>query len=123
VITGQVTLQLEALLTVRVRGASRTEVEINSTVDTGFSECLTLPPAIILALDLEQRGITQIRLSDGTYRRVDVYAGEIWWNGEWYAIPIQESQGDVLLGMELLHNHDLFIEVVAGGTVTVENME
>jgi len=122
VITGQVTAELEARLTIRVRSETRTEIAVESIVDTGFSGFLTLPVAIISALQMQRQGFTHIRLADGNHVGVNLYEGQVWWNDRWRPITIQESEGDPLLGMELLRNHDLFVKVIAGGEVTVEDM-
>jgi predicted aspartyl protease len=122
VVTGQVTAELEAKLTLRIRSETRTEITLSTIVDTGFSGFLTLPSAIIIGLQMQRQGFTHIRLGNGQHIGVNLYEGQVWWNDGWRPITIQESEGDPLLGMELLRNHDLFVKVIVGGEVTVEDM-
>jgi clan AA aspartic protease len=99
------------------------EVEIPVILDTGFSDYLTLPQSLIDELAFRRRDTTQIKLADGSFRRVEVFEGRVWWNYEWLTIPIQASEGDPLLGMALLHKHLLTVDVISQGDVTIETLE
>lgn len=120
---GQISADREAIVTVRLRGSDGAETEIEAVLDTGFSDFLTLPLLLIDALLLPRLNSAQIRLADGSFRRVDVYEGRIRWAGTWRAIPIQASENAPLLGMGLLFGSLLCLELAEGGSVTAETLE
>jgi predicted aspartyl protease len=122
-IYGHVTSDLEATVSIPIRGADRFEISIDAIGDTGFSDHLTLPSAMIAALNLTRRDAAQIRLADGSYPRVDVFHCDVFWNGTWQQILVQASENEPLVGMSLLRDQILSIEVVDGGSVTVEELQ
>ncbi len=61
-------------------------------------------------------------LADGNPIRVRVFDGVMHWNGQEISIPVQETDGDVLLGMSLLHGLRLYVDVMDGGNVTVNSI-
>ena len=54
-IAGVVNDALEATIRLTVRGPSRQEESVEAVMDTGFDGYLTLPPAVIAALELPWR--------------------------------------------------------------------
>lgn len=93
---------------------------IEAMIDTGFSGFLTLPPRIIASLGLSwvcrQSGI----LADGSVRPFDVYAATVVWDGQERTVETEAVDTEPLLGMGLIHGHDLRMRVVTGGIVTIE---
>lgn len=118
-ISGSVNADNEAIITLSVRGSSGQKRSIDFVVDTGFSGALTLPLALIVALDLVLRTSTLVRLANGVQERVNVYMAFIVWDGYILPVFVEEAATDPLLGMTLLRNHDLFMEGVIGGIVTI----
>ena len=51
-ITGSVNANYEAIIHLSVRGPGGQEREVDAVIDTGFNGFLTLPPALVTALDL-----------------------------------------------------------------------
>lgn len=121
--TGFVSAGNEAVITVRLRGYDGTELSVDAVLDTGFTGFLTLPPNLIQNLYWSYVVSTEIVLADGTPRDVDVYEGRIRWNDAWQTIRVQASDGCTLLGMGLLRDHFVGIEVITNGAVTVEPLE
>src|SRR5262245_8100963 len=89
-IRGTVNYRNEAMVPLSVRGPSETELDVDVVIDTGFSGFLSLPPAIISALNLPFRIQIAARLGDGTMRQVDTYDAEIEWDGVWIAVAVSE---------------------------------
>lgn len=56
-IIGQVTSTPEAMIRFPVRDASGQEQEVEAVIDTGFTEFLMLPPALIAALSLQYQNL------------------------------------------------------------------
>jgi predicted aspartyl protease len=54
-IRGAVNARREAVVPLRVRGPTGTELDVDAVVDTGYSASLTLPAAVVAALGLVAR--------------------------------------------------------------------
>jgi predicted aspartyl protease len=70
-ITGIVTDDREAVISLTVRGPNGDEQELETVIDTGFDGSLTAPPEVIAALGLPLRRRGRALLADGS-----VTAGE-----------------------------------------------
>jgi predicted aspartyl protease len=93
---------------------------IDSILDTGFNGSLTLPPDLIAELGLPWRTRGLVLLANGSQEPCDIYAATIVWDGKPRRILVEAADTDPLVGMALLHGHDLRMQVVAGGAVTIE---
>ena len=102
-----------------VAGPGGRQREIEAIVDTGFTGFLTLPGALVAALELpwlcRQPGI----LADGSVDFFDVYTAMVMWDGQSRTVEVDDAEAEPLLGMSLLDRHSLWIEVVTGGAVTI----
>ncbi len=111
----------EARVRLKIKGL-RTQVEIESSVDTGFTGDLTLPSVVISRLRLPWHGFDRNILADGSIRTVDVFEAEVEWNGRFRPILIDEGGPVPLLGMRLLEGHELRIHVRDGGKVAIKRV-
>lgn len=116
-ITGIVNVALEATLALPIQDANGQTRSVEVVLDTGFNGFLTLPPAQIAVLRAtwlyRGRGV----LADGSVHAFDVYAVTIIWDGQRRKVEVESVDATPLVGMALLHKHELRIEVVAGGGV------
>jgi clan AA aspartic protease len=119
-ITGIVTANHEATIPLVVHGAHGQQEAIDAVLDTGFTGSVTLPPMLITALGLSWRGRQRVMLGDGSLRFFDVYAATILWDGQERTVEIDATDTEPLLGMHLLAGHEVRMQVVDGGTVTIE---
>lgn len=110
----------EATIQLAVRGAHGQQETIEAVIDTGFRGSLTLPPMLITALGLPWLGRQRAMLGDGSVRFFDVYAATIVWDGQVRTVETDVTDTEPLLGMSLLAGHEVRIQVVDGGTVTIE---
>lgn len=117
---GEVTSDKEAVVRLPVFGPNGQRHEVSAILDTGYTEYLTLPPAAILALKLPYVYSLPMVLADGSSIRVRVFDAIVRWIGQDRSIPIQETDGDVLLGMSLLYGSRLLVDVLDGGEVAIE---
>ena len=72
----------EGLVRLKLKGFRGREQEVEAIVDTGYTECLTLPPAIIAALRLRWRSLDRATLADGSECLFDVYVAKVVWDGK-----------------------------------------
>src|SRR4029077_9964181 len=110
----------EGRILVKVKGLRRREQEIEAVIDTGYSASLTLPPALIQALDLRWQTVDRVRLADGTPCIFDVFKAKVVWDGKVRQILVDEADTDPLVGMSLLRGHELKMQVRSGGKVTIK---
>ena len=112
---GEVTPNKEAIVKLVVRGPGGQEQEIAAVLDTGYTEYLTLTPTAIAAIGLQYQYSLPMYLADGTSISVRAFGGIVLWLGAERSIPIQETDGDALLGFSLLYGSRLLIDVIDGG--------
>lgn len=120
-ITGAVKSE-EARIRLTVIGRNGREHEVEAVIDSGYSGSLTLPPALITALDLRWRGVEQATLADGSTCVFQVYVGKLLWDGKVRTILVDEADADPLIGMRLLRGHELRIQVRYRGKVTIKRL-
>lgn len=118
--TGVVNAHLEALVRLTVRGSGGQEQEIEGGIDTGFDGSLSLPPTLIDALGLPWRRRGRALLADGSESVFDIYEATIMWDGAPRRIAVDAADTDPLLGMALLYNYELTVQVVEGGRVMIQ---
>lgn len=118
-ITGRVTADRQAIITLTVRGPAGQEHEIEAIVDTGFDGWLSLPSAVIVQLGLTwlQRG--RALLADGRESVFDIYEATVIWDGQVRRIPVDEAETAPLVGMSLLDGYELTMQVRSSGNVII----
>ena len=119
-ILGVVNAHSEATIRLPVRDTAGHEHEIEAVLDTGFNGSLTLPPALIAALGLPWRTRSLVILANGTDDLCDIYAATVIWDGRARHILVEAADTGPLVGMALLYGHDVRMQVVAGGSVSIE---
>ena len=119
-IIGVVNTRHEATIRLPVYDAAGQEYAIEVVLDTGFNGSLTLPSSVIATVRLPWRTRGHIILANGTTDVCDIYAATVIWDGRPRRILVEEADTDPLIGMALLYGHDVRMEVIAGGRVSIE---
>jgi len=119
-IVGMVNAHREATIRLIVQDANGQGHDIEAVIDTGFTGFLTLPTALIAALGLTWRGYVSAMLGDGSLQQFEVYAATVIWDGQARVVEIDATDTDPLVGMGLLYGHEVRIQAIDGGTVTIE---
>ena len=119
-IEGAVNANLEAVVTLTLRGEAGREMEIEAVIDTGFNGFLTLPPPLVAELGLPIASIGLATLADGSEASFDVHDATVLWDGEPRYVESGAVGQEALVGMALLEGHNLNIEVERGGRVVVQ---
>jgi clan AA aspartic protease len=117
--SGVVNSNLEPLLTITVRAAGGVGYDVEALVDTGFNGFLTLQPDLITALGLSWVGTERAELADGSVQVLDVFVATVDWHGGTKQVDVQAADAQPLLGMSLMQDSELRIDVVAGGSVSI----
>jgi len=111
---------LDVTISLILHSSSGEEHGIEAIVDTGFTGHLTLPLELIEAMALPWLSRGHALLADGSLHVFDVYIGTLTWNGQVRTVEVDEADTDPLVGMELLRNHSLSVDVVEDGPVRIE---
>ena len=118
-IVGRVNSDREAIVSLVVRGSRGQTRQVEAVVDTGFTGLLTLPPEVIADLELPLRAQGRAVLGDGREITYDMFDASVIWDGRAYQIDVDEADTVPLVGMGLLENQELCIQVVLGGSVSI----
>lgn len=122
-IEGFVNANLEAVITIPLRGPTGQTREIDAVIDTGFNGYLTLPPTLVADLGLPVVGEAEAVLADGSESVFDVYGVTVIWDDQPRFVESGAVGFDPLVGMALLERSNLNVEVAADGRVVIEAME
>lgn len=118
-IRGTVTPEQQAVIRLGVLDGAGERAEIEAVLDTGFTDFLTLSPSLVAALDLPYAAKLLATVAGGAVMELDTYRATVLWDDAPRDILVAACEGSPLIGMSLLHGHDLFIEAVVGGAVTI----
>ena len=122
-VTGRVIARGEILQPVAelfVYGQSDTRAHVHAVVDTGFTQHLTLPEHAITALKLRFAFEETLTMANDEPIEFDVYHASVDWNGATRTIEIHRAEGDPLIGMAMLRDHDLHVRAVPNGPVSID---
>lgn len=119
-LTGRVTADKEAILTIEVLGAEGRIAQVEAGIDTGYNGFLTLPKAVIEDLKLAFLGPARAALGDGHEVRMDLFLASVQWNDELRDVLVLAAEGGPLIGMALLSGYRLVIDVEEDGVVFIE---
>jgi clan AA aspartic protease len=105
-----------------VEGPHGQKQKIEAIVDTGYNGSLTLPSDLVTVLGLPFRRRGRAILADGSENFFDIYEASVALNEELHPIPVDAADSEPLLGMSLLHGHELTIQVVENGSVNIKKL-
>ena len=110
----------EAVVALPLRGPEGRTLDIEAVVDTGYSGFLTLPPGLVAELELPFAYLGQAFLANDDEVTFDVHDATVLWDDQPRYIKADATGSTPLMGMAMLDNHDLKIEVERGGQVVIE---
>lgn len=112
----------QPVICLTVRGFRGREQEFQAVVDSGYTDWLTLPPALIAALKLRWRTLGRGILADGSVRSFDVYQAQVVWDGRARPVFVDEFDATPLVGMALLPGYEYRMQVRARGKITIKRL-
>ena len=119
-IYGVVNLRRELTLSLVVGNSNGRQEFISTVIDTGFDGFLSLPPEIIVRLELPWRTSNTVTLGDGSNTLFDFYTGTVIWDGQYRTIDIAELETEPLLGLAMLYRCRLQVDNVESGIIKIE---
>ena len=119
-IEGGVNAHREAVVRLPLLSSSGQTRDIEAVIDTGFNGFLTLPPTLVAELGLTRLGQKSMVLANGSRDVFDTYGVTVLWDGQSRFVDVDEADATPLLGMSMLDNHDLSIQVRDGGRVVIQ---
>ena len=122
-IEGFVNANLEAVVLISLRGPQGAEREVDAVIDTGYTGSLTLPPSMVATLELPYLFRSSARLADDTEVGFNVHRGTALWDSRPLDIEVHAVGSTPLVGMALLEDHDLSVQVREGGRVVIQAAE
>jgi clan AA aspartic protease len=99
-----------------------TDLTISFVLDTGFNNCLALPPSAVAALNLQFYSMMTIRLADGSQSLIQTYTAKVRWDDREELVMVLATGTKPLLGTLLMQGFRLTAEFVRSGTVSVEKI-
>ena len=117
---GTVNAAYEAVVGLPLRRPTGQARDVDAVVDTGFTRFLTLPRALIAELGSGFIGANRVLLADGSETTLEVYGVTVLWDGRPREVVAYASDTTPLMGMSLLHRHNLNIDVENGGRVLIQ---
>ena len=119
-IEGAVNDAYEAVVALSLQGPEGQAQDIEAVIDTGYSGFLTLPTALVTALGLPFAYIGRALLANDDEVTFDVHYVTVLWDGQPRHIRADATGSTPLVGMLLLDQHSLNIEVERGGRVVID---
>ena len=119
-IEGVVNAAREAVVTLHLQESEGRTRDIDAVVDTGYSGFLTLPTALVAELELPFAYMGQAILANDARVDFDVHYVTVLWDGQPRDIEADATGSTPLVGMPLLNDHDLTIQVREGGRVLIQ---
>ena len=120
---GNVINGLEAVASIEVLAPDLGHVKVLAIIDTGCTCDLTLPTSAIRDLGLPLLRLERATLADDSTITVEIYQGSVVWLGQIRNIEVVQTEGTPLLGMHLMQNCRLTIDIVPDGEFEIISLE
>lgn len=121
-IAGVINERAQAMIQLTVQGAFNRSQPIEFVLDTGFNSFVCLPHRVVEALQLPFDTEVVATLAAGRSVSLFTYDASVMWGGAEREVTVLEAEGDALLGMAMLANHRISMEVRDGGLVSIESL-
>ncbi len=121
-ITGKVSADLDPIITISICDSNGKIYQQEAIVDTGFNGWLLLPQDLITRLNLKWKRRGRAILGDGSKCIFNVYEAVLVWDGVQMTIPVDEADSEALVGMSLMKNYQLMVQVFEGGIVELHKV-
>jgi clan AA aspartic protease len=119
-IEGRVNNNYEAVVPLEVRApGSDASMKLSAVVDTGYSNALVLPLALVERLGLQQGELSFGILADGRIVEVPSFEIQVLWHGKWRRIIANGAGLQPLIGTRMIAACRFTMDLTPGGLVTI----
>ena len=119
-IEGVVNDAREAVIALLLQGPAGQAREVDAVVDTGYSGHLALPPVLVAEMEFPFAGTGWAFLANAEEVNFAVHNVTVLWDGQPRYIEASALGDTPLVGMALLLDHNLSIDVESGGSVVIQ---
>ena len=120
-IEGRINSQYEPIITIRVSGPNGTPIEVDAVIDTGFNGFLCLPLEVVESARMPYLYSTTARMADDQDRTMRLHQAEVDWDGSSKTVEAHASGATALVGMQLMTDHQLEMDIRIGGAVRIHS--
>ena len=117
--SGIVTASLDPVIEIEVSNGIGLRERIEAVVDSGFNDFVSLPKSVAEDLSLISTDPILVELADGNVVETPTFIGRVLWDGAEQIIRVQQGEGRPLVGMVLLLEHRITIDVHYNGAVRI----
>ena len=117
---GEITPDRQAVVGVVLKTIGGDDVFVDAVVDTGFTESLLVPREIIEECGFEYAEDIDFLMGNGVSDLLPAFRGTMVWHGGEIDLFVVASEAGPLLGMRLLEGSRLSMDVLDGGSVTIQ---
>ena len=110
----------EPIVPLRILDLEGQHRDIEAVVDTGFTGFLALPVDLVVELRLPFLQTNEAALANGDELSFNVHHATVLWDGQLRNIEAYAMGNTPLVGMLLLDNHNLNIDIERGGRVLIQ---
>ena len=118
--TGRVNWQLEATVSVEIQDVEGYFHSFMCTLDTGFDGEIALPSRAIERLGLIPADVLTVTLANNAHALMPRYSARVNWHEQLIEAEVLQTNGQSAIGMAILENSTLTVQVWDGGDVLVE---
>ena len=120
--TGIIDENLRAVVRIELRNGLQS-VTVDAVIDTGFDGAIALGTSLMARLGLVKTVKETRQLADGSIVEVGICLARVVWQGAERIVKFEEgADSEVLLGMALLADNRVTLEVRYNHAVTIEEL-
>lgn len=110
------------MITLTVNGPHGATEEVEAAVDTGFNGFLCLPETVVQRLHLPYLNSTTASMADDRRRILRIHEAQIHRDGKARTVEAHDSGATALVGMQLMTDHRLEMDIRIGGAIQIHSL-
>ena len=122
-VRGEVNRRGDILIDAPVMDRSGRLRMIRFTLDTGFTDDLSLPSAMIRSLGLPRISAKRYEIATGESVEMNVFSASVLWHGELRSVQIVQTEGIPHIGTNLILGSAITMQMWEGGEVIIEERQ
>ncbi|MDE2779215.1 MAG: clan AA aspartic protease [Chloroflexota bacterium] len=120
-IEGRINHRYEPVVNITIVSPTGQTRELEAVVDTGFNGFIILPADLVEELELPFLNSSQAFLADDREVNVQVHQATLTWDGARRRVRATASGTTALVGMQLMTDHRLEMDIRIDGTVRIRS--